>query len=234
MRKIIVFILALAAAAVAGRGRPLPPAKPQTAIFAGGCFWSMQSAFEKVYGVIDGRLRVHRGHDAATRTTTPTRRHGHVEAVQVIVGPQQGDATASCWTPTGTTPIPRTPVGSSSTGGRSTGPSCSHERPAEGRGGSLQGRAGEVRQVRRAHRRGDPEGGAILRGGGLPPGLPEEEPRTTTSPTTRTRGAPSSSPRSGAPSALVDPAAPPRRSRGRGPSPARTSSRRRSPPCSST
>ena len=44
---------ALAAAAL-GPGPPLAAAAGDaaTAVFAGGCFWSMQSAFEKVYGVI--------------------------------------------------------------------------------------------------------------------------------------------------------------------------------------
>ena len=51
MNRMIVFY-ALLAAAVAAGAAPMPAGKPQTALFAGGCFWSMQSAFENVYGVI--------------------------------------------------------------------------------------------------------------------------------------------------------------------------------------
>jgi peptide methionine sulfoxide reductase msrA/msrB len=88
MRRIIVFILAIAAAAAAGAAPMTPPGAPQTAIFAGGCFWSMQSAFEKVYGVIE----------AASGYTGGTTRNpnydtyasaGHVEAVQVSWDPNR-------------------------------------------------------------------------------------------------------------------------------------------------
>lgn len=88
MRRIIVFILAIAAAVAASAGPMTPAGTPQTAVFAGGCFWSMESAFEKVYGVID----VVSGYTGGTsrnpnyNTYTPT---GHVEAVQVTWDPNR-------------------------------------------------------------------------------------------------------------------------------------------------
>ena len=88
MRKIIVFILTIIGVAAASAGNLAPAGTPQTAIFAGGCFWSMESAFEKVYGVID----VVSGYTGGTskkpnyNTYTST---GHVEAVQVTWDPNR-------------------------------------------------------------------------------------------------------------------------------------------------
>jgi peptide methionine sulfoxide reductase msrA/msrB len=89
---------ALAAAAMIGAA-PLSSGKPQTAIFAGGCFWSMQSAFEKVYGV----MSVTSGYTAG-KTTRPTYDNyaagGHVEAVLVMWDPSRvsyGDLLDSYW-----------------------------------------------------------------------------------------------------------------------------------------
>jgi peptide methionine sulfoxide reductase msrA/msrB len=82
-----VLILALVATAMAG-ATPLAPSKPQTAIFAGGCFWSMQSAFEKVYGV----MSVTSGYTAG-KSTRPNydnyAANGHVEAVLVMWDPSR-------------------------------------------------------------------------------------------------------------------------------------------------
>ena len=54
MKRIAVFTAAVAmgtaAWAAPGSG---PTPRVDTAVFAGGCFWSIESAFEKVYGVID-------------------------------------------------------------------------------------------------------------------------------------------------------------------------------------
>jgi peptide methionine sulfoxide reductase msrA/msrB len=58
----------------------------KTAIFAGGCFWSMQAAFEEVYGVISAVSGYTGG-----RTINPTynnyAENGHVEAVRVTFDP---------------------------------------------------------------------------------------------------------------------------------------------------
>ena len=47
-------VIVIAAAMAAGPGMAFAGGEdaPATAVFAGGCFWSMQAAFEKVYGVI--------------------------------------------------------------------------------------------------------------------------------------------------------------------------------------
>jgi peptide methionine sulfoxide reductase msrA/msrB len=88
MKRIIVFILALAVAAGAWAGPTKPAGKPQTAIFAGGCFWSMQSALEKVYGTI----AVVSGYTGG-RTKNPTyenyEEYGYVEAVKVTWDPSR-------------------------------------------------------------------------------------------------------------------------------------------------
>jgi peptide methionine sulfoxide reductase msrA/msrB len=64
------------------------PGKPQTALFAGGCFWSMESAFEKVYGVISAVSGYTEG-----KTKNPTYGNyaagGHAEAVLVTWDPNR-------------------------------------------------------------------------------------------------------------------------------------------------
>jgi peptide methionine sulfoxide reductase msrA/msrB len=59
-----------------------------TALFAGGCFWSLESAFEKVYGVISARAGY-----AGGKTANPTyenyAENGHVEAVLVSFDPSK-------------------------------------------------------------------------------------------------------------------------------------------------
>jgi peptide methionine sulfoxide reductase msrA/msrB len=60
----------------------------ETALFAGGCFWSMQSAFEKAYGVISATSGY-----AGGKTKKPTyenyAENGHVEVVQVAFDPKR-------------------------------------------------------------------------------------------------------------------------------------------------
>ena len=86
MRKIIVFILACATAATAAAGPMTPAGTPQTALFAGGCFWSMQSAFEKVYGVISA-VSGYTGGKNKKPTYGNYAANGHVEAVRVTWDP---------------------------------------------------------------------------------------------------------------------------------------------------
>jgi peptide methionine sulfoxide reductase msrA/msrB len=54
----------------------------ETALFAGGCFWSMESAFEKVYGVISATAG-YAGGKNANPTYGNYAENGHVEAVLV-------------------------------------------------------------------------------------------------------------------------------------------------------
>ncbi len=88
------FLIALSVAGAVAFAVPLaafgqaPEAKPQMAVFAGGCFWSMQSAFEKVYGV----MSVLSGYTGG-RTKNPSysnyAENGFVEAVQVQFDPSR-------------------------------------------------------------------------------------------------------------------------------------------------
>ncbi|HXC25196.1 MAG TPA: peptide-methionine (S)-S-oxide reductase MsrA [Gemmatimonadaceae bacterium] len=86
-------LLALAATlassvAVAQHPQPAVPPARDTALFAGGCFWSMQKAFDHVPGVVATTAGYAGGHtphpsyeDVESQTT------GHAESVQVIYNP---------------------------------------------------------------------------------------------------------------------------------------------------
>ncbi len=58
----------------------------KTAIFAGGCFWSMQSAFEQLYGV-DSVVSGYTGGKTKNPTYQNYAANGHVEAVTVTYDP---------------------------------------------------------------------------------------------------------------------------------------------------
>jgi peptide-methionine (S)-S-oxide reductase len=69
---------------------PSDPAKTESAIFAGGCFWCMQPPFEKLKGVISTTVGYTGGH-----TKNPTYDEvsaggtGHAESVMIVFDPQQ-------------------------------------------------------------------------------------------------------------------------------------------------
>ena len=80
------------AAAPAFASKPLPhaPAKADTAVFAGGCFWGIEGVFEHVRGVISatagysgGTLASPSYEDVSSGTT------GHAESVEVIFDPSK-------------------------------------------------------------------------------------------------------------------------------------------------
>lgn len=84
--------------ASAERAVPIPPAKtdvpktagPQTAVFAGGCFWGMEAVFEHVKGVKTVTAGYAGGtRDTATYDQVSTERTGHAEAVRVTYDPAQ-------------------------------------------------------------------------------------------------------------------------------------------------
>jgi peptide-methionine (S)-S-oxide reductase len=62
--------------------------KPQTAVFAGGCFWGMEAVFQSVKGV-QSVTSGYAGGTAATATYDQVKgeRTGHAEAVKVVYDP---------------------------------------------------------------------------------------------------------------------------------------------------
>jgi peptide-methionine (S)-S-oxide reductase len=68
--------------------RPVPTAGQQVAIFAGGCFWSMQKAFDGVPGVVSATAGyAGGGKENPTYEQVSSGRTGHAESVQVIYDP---------------------------------------------------------------------------------------------------------------------------------------------------
>ena len=69
---------------------PPPAAAPQTAVFAGGCFWGVQAVFQHTQGVLNavsgysGGSKETANYGAIGRGTT-----GHAEAVQITYDPQR-------------------------------------------------------------------------------------------------------------------------------------------------
>jgi peptide-methionine (S)-S-oxide reductase len=95
------FLLALCAPVLqAGSSKPFPvpavdipaaqDAAPQTAVFAGGCFWGVEAVFEHLEGV----TKAVSGFSGGAKTTAhyeivSTGRTGHAESVQVTFNPKQ-------------------------------------------------------------------------------------------------------------------------------------------------
>ncbi len=86
MRNLAVSLCVLAVAGSASAA----DATRETAVFAGGCFWSMQKVFDHVPGVVDTQAGFMGGHvknpsyqDVTTETT------GHLEAVKVTFDPSK-------------------------------------------------------------------------------------------------------------------------------------------------
>lgn len=63
-------------------------AEPKTAIFAGGCFWCVESDFEKVPGVA-GAVSGYIGGTTAKPTYETAAAGGHIEAVKVTYDPDK-------------------------------------------------------------------------------------------------------------------------------------------------
>jgi peptide methionine sulfoxide reductase msrA/msrB len=69
------------------------PAGTEVALFAGGCFWSLQSAFEKVYGVVSA-VSGYAGGRNADPSYEDYAENGHVEVVRVTYDPARIDYAA--------------------------------------------------------------------------------------------------------------------------------------------
>ena len=90
----------LCAAAVAWAAPPIPPAAidaplakrsgKETAVFAGGCFWGVQSVFQRVKGVV-GTTAGYAGGSGKTATydQVTTETTGHAESVEVVYDPSR-------------------------------------------------------------------------------------------------------------------------------------------------
>jgi len=103
MMKLLLPIAGVAAAvfastgfAEAERAVPIPPARidvpaggaPQTAVFAGGCFWGMEAVFEHVKGVRSVTSGyAGGGGDTATYDQVSTEATRHAEAVKIVYDP---------------------------------------------------------------------------------------------------------------------------------------------------
>ncbi len=95
------FTLCLAAClANAAPKTPIPPSKTdsslasapgkQTAVFAGGCFWGIQSVFERVKGVVKTTAGYAGGSAfTATYDQVTTETTGHAESVEVVYDPSK-------------------------------------------------------------------------------------------------------------------------------------------------
>lgn len=82
------FCLALPAAAQADRIEPAP--QTVRAVFAGGCFWCMESEFDSQAGVISVTSGYMGGSaETATYKQVSTGRTGHLEVVEVVFDPAQ-------------------------------------------------------------------------------------------------------------------------------------------------
>lgn len=73
-----------------GQDVPATPARLQTAIFAGGCFWGIQGVFQHVDGVT-ATLAGYDGGDAATASYAQVSEGttGHAESVEVVYDPSK-------------------------------------------------------------------------------------------------------------------------------------------------
>ncbi|MCI0570609.1 MAG: peptide-methionine (S)-S-oxide reductase MsrA [Myxococcaceae bacterium] len=87
--------LACARSAPASAGSPTGERPTALATFAGGCFWSMEKAFDAVPGVVSTTVGYTGGHDGdPTYAEVSTGDTGHVEAVQVTYAPDRVDYAA--------------------------------------------------------------------------------------------------------------------------------------------
>ena len=86
----LAVFLALLPGVIAAQAQTPAPPKPGVATFAGGCFWCMEEAFDKVKGVIKTTSGYTGGHLAnPTYHQVTGGGTGHTEAVQVLFNPAE-------------------------------------------------------------------------------------------------------------------------------------------------
>lgn len=74
----------------AAAAEPVDPAKLQTAVFAGGCFWGVEAVFEHTKGVAEARSGYAGGTaETANYDAIGTGKTGHAEAVEVRFDPEK-------------------------------------------------------------------------------------------------------------------------------------------------
>src|SRR5215210_4462467 len=80
----------LAAAAMVSSAANAAPARSETAVLAGGCFWGMEAVFEHVKGVTDV-VSGFAGGDAGTANYSAVSSEGtkHAEAVKITFDPSK-------------------------------------------------------------------------------------------------------------------------------------------------
>jgi len=91
MKRILVFTLVYGAAALLvdlGRGQNTPAATTKTAIFAGGCFWCIQPAFDKTNGVIKTMVGYCGGTEPnPTYELVTSEKTGYRESIEITYDP---------------------------------------------------------------------------------------------------------------------------------------------------
>jgi peptide-methionine (S)-S-oxide reductase len=100
VRRLALSLLVTCATAFGAPNPPIPPLSTdvslakqpakETAVFAGGCFWGVQSVFQRVKGVL-GTTAGYSGGSAKTATykQVVTETTGHAESVEVVFDPAQ-------------------------------------------------------------------------------------------------------------------------------------------------
>ena len=97
---VLAAALSLGTTSAAERAVKLPPpafdatpsaqSAPQTAVFAGGCFWGVQAVFQHTQGVLSAVSGYARGRkETASYETVGSGRTGHAESVRVTYDPKR-------------------------------------------------------------------------------------------------------------------------------------------------